>query len=1100
MLYYFFMSFKSAYFIILVYILFFTSCRNQEKKESHLPTNTLFHLLDSSSTGIHFTNTVTDTKDFNILSYRNFYNGGGVAVGDINNDSLPDLFFTLNTASEKLYLNKGNLKFEDISKSAGIEGKDSWTTGVAMADINGDGWQDIYVCYSGDEAGKNRENELFINQKNNTFVERAKEYGLNDKGFTTHAAFFDYDRDGDLDCFMLNNSFKDIRKFDARTDSREKRDSLGGQRLYKNENGKFKDVSEEAGIYGSKIGFGLGVSISDLNEDGWPDMYISNDFFERDYLYINQGNGKFNEELPAHMPHTSMFSMGSDIGDIDNDGRPDIFSTDMLPDDMRRVKLLSRFDEFNTETMRFASNFHNQYMQNCLQWNRGNMKFSEIACLTGVEATDWSWGALILDVNNDGRQDLFVSNGIYKDITNMDFSDFLADKANVDKVVLEKGSFDFRDFLPFIPSNPIPNQLFINRGNLEFDDQAGTLGVGQPSFSNGAAYGDLDKDGDLELIMNNINSAPFIYENTSKSNYISFSLQITTGNTSAIGSKVKVYTNENKQVKELFTNRGFQSTVDTKIIFGLGNQSSVDSVHIVWPDNTSIKINNPGINQNHLVIYTSSLTKKNTAQSASNIQKAENLIVGNGKHKEDNYIDFHAERLIPNMLSTQGPHIAVGDINGDALDDLIMSGAKNDYTKVYIQHKSGKLIESYQRELAADSIFEDTDLLLYDHDGDADLDVLIGSGGNEYPEGTEALSARLYLNDGKGNFTGNPVLSPAVNTNVSCLRLREAINTPTLLFIGGRSVSRKYGLNPSSYLMMNISGRWTDITPDFMKRIGMVTDAAWTDYNKDGKMDLILVGEWMPVTFIKNDGKKLVPDFEVKNSSGWWNTICKTDINSDGFEDYILGNAGLNTRFEASVDHMLQLDINDFDKNQTIDPIISMYNKTDGKSYPFNSRIEMVTQMPSLKKSILKYQDYASRSYEDLFSSEQRKNGVHKEIKTLESSYILNEKGIQFTMKSLPRTCQVSPIYSIHTLAKPNEYFLNGNFYRAKPELGRYDASYGCLLQFDTMSQQFKTIENSRTGLYIEGEVRDVQAIQIGKQNYMVIACNNSHLQFYKTD
>jgi hypothetical protein len=692
----------------------------------------LFNNLDSNATGIYFRNDVTDTKDFNILNYRNFYNGGGVGIGDVNNDGLDDVFFTCNTCPEKLYLNEGNLKFKDISKSAGIEGKDSWTTGVAMADVNGDGWLDIYVCYSGDQVGKNRENELFINQQNNTFKEEAVRYGLNDRGLTTHAAFFDYDLDGDLDCFMLNNSFKDIRKFDAQTDARELRDSLGGQRFYRNDNGKFKDISEAAHVYGSKIGFGLGISIGDLNVDGYPDMYISNDFFERDYLYINNRNGSFIESLPESMGHTSQFSMGSDIGDIDNDGLPDIFSTDMLPNDLRRIKVLSKFNEFNTEAMRVASNFHNQYMQNCLQWNRGHLKFSEIACMSGIEATDWSWGALIFDMDNDGFQDIFVSNGIYKDITNMDFSDFLADKTNVDKVILSKGEFDFRDFLKFIPSTPLSNQAFINHGNLSFTEHGAQLGLGKPSFSNGSAYGDLDNDGDYDLIINNINSIASVFQNTSKNDFVSITLEGKGQNTSALGSRIEVKSNNKTQTRELYINRGFQSSTDRNMIFGLGKNDSLLFISIHWPDGLVSNISNPVKNYKYIIAY-DSITKFKTNQipDASRLPRlelAENIFIGNTRHKENNFIDFHSERLIPNMLSAEGPKIAIGDINGDGLQDVIVGGAKNDYTKLFVQNNLGKLIEKKDHELLVDSMFEDTDIALYDHDKDGDLDLLIGSG------------------------------------------------------------------------------------------------------------------------------------------------------------------------------------------------------------------------------------------------------------------------------------------------------------------------------------------------------------------------------------
>jgi enediyne biosynthesis protein E4 len=1097
------MQIPSEHHYLVFILLLFISCRAEqtETKPKSSGNNTQFILKSKEETKIGFANTVTDTKDFNILNYRNFYNGGGVAIGDINNDNLSDLFFTCNTCPEKLYLNKGNFQFEDISASAGIEGKDAWTTGVAMADVNGDGWLDIYVCYSGDQAGKSRENELFINQKNNTFKEEAAIYGLNDRGLTTHAAFFDYDLDGDLDCFMLNNSFKDIRKFDARTDSREIRDSLGGQRLYKNENGFFKDISIQANVYGSKIGFGLGISISDLNDDGYPDMYVSNDFFERDYLYINDKKGAFKEILPESIGHTSQFSMGSDIGDIDNDGRPDIFSTDMLPFDMKRTKVLSKFNEFNTESMRLASNLHNQYMQNCLQWNRGNLKFSEIACMAGVEATDWSWGALLFDMDNDGLQDIFVSNGIYKDITNMDFSDFLADKTNVDKVILAKGEFDFRDFLKFIPSTPLSNHAYLNEGNLKFKESAISLGLGEPSFSNGAAYGDLDNDGDYDLIVNNINAEASVYQNQSANDYISIELKGKNQNTFAIGAKVQVISNAYTQTKEVFINRGFQSSTDNKLIFGLKKNDVIKEIKIYWPDHMYSILSDPNKNRAYKIdqdsIKSLPVNPPLNQKPDSFLEKVDNIFVGNTRHREDNYIDFHAERLIPNMLSNQGPAVAVGDLNGDKLDDVLIGGAKGDYTKMFLQNAQGRLIEKKDRELMNDSIFEDTDLALYDHDADGSLDLLISSGGNEYPEGSEGLATRLYFNDGKANFLPMPMLSPPAHINTSCVRIRSLENGPTLLFLGGRSITKNYGLNPASYVMMNIAGKWTDITPEFLKRIGMVTDALWTDYNKDGYVDLIVVGEWMPITFIKNNGKSLEMDAQQPNSSGWWNSISEEDFNNDGFKDYIVGNWGLNSKFRASPEHPILMYVSDFDRNQQLDPIICLFNPVDNKTYPYSSRIDMITQMPVLKKDNLKYSEYAAKSFDQLFTEEQRKNAMTKSVNTLENCVLINDQGKSFRLETLPRQTQIAPIYASIDLGG-NNYWVAGNFYKSKPEIGRMDASYGHLLHYNQSDSKFELIDNNISGIYLTGEVRDIKPITIKGQKHIIVAYNDAPVSVYK--
>jgi hypothetical protein len=685
---------------IAILVLTSTSCKSKTEDAYKPPADPLFVPVNSKETGLNFINAVEDSTDYNILTYRNFYNGGGVAIGDINNDGLPDIFLTANLGESKLYLNKGNLKFQDITNTSGITSKRGWRTGVTMADVNADGLLDIYICNSGDIKGANRENELYINNGNLSFSEKAKEFGLNDPGFTTHVSFFDYDIDGDLDCYVLNNSFVDVRKFDIEA-VRKVRDSLGGHKLLQNENGRFIDVSEKAGIAGVKIAYGLGVSVSDLNGDMYPDIYVSNDFYEKDYLYINQKNGTFKDELPERIGHISSSSMGADVADINNDGYLDIVTTDMLPENEYRQRTMTRFEEYNIENMKYRSSFHYQLVQNTLQLNHGDGTFKEIAFLSGIAATDWSWGALFLDFDNDGWNDIFISNGIYRDISDMDFSEFLASKANVEKVVNEKGRFDFRDFLPYIPSQKLSNYGYINQRNLTFKNQSYQLGLAKPSFSNGVAYGDLDNDGDLDMVVNNLNDFCSVYRNeASKKSGNHYLTVIANGkfpNKFGVGAWVNVYAGGTTQVKQLFPVRSFQSCMDTKLVFGLGKISKVDSLVIVWPDLS--KQTRYNIDANTRIILDQSQANERFSPSFSKrtfFVAANHQLPVEALHKENQFVDFDVERLLPHMLSTEGPHLAVADVNADGRQDFFVGGASGDEGKLFLQQTDGNFLQSKQ--------------------------------------------------------------------------------------------------------------------------------------------------------------------------------------------------------------------------------------------------------------------------------------------------------------------------------------------------------------------------------------------------------------------
>lgn len=1103
---------KSLWLLCCLFV--FVSCTKTE--------DTLFESLPSSETGIDFINRSLEKENFNIFSYRNFYNGGGVAIGDVNNDGLSDIFVTSNFEDNKLYLNKGNFKFEDISKKSGIIGKKFWSTGVTFADVNGDGLMDIYVCNSG--SRDQRGNQLYLNQgvKNGipNFKEIAKEAGLEDGGFSTHAAFFDYDRDGDLDMYLLNNSFTPIDKL-GYMNLRNERDKFGGDKLFRNDssddkNIKFTDVSAEAGIYGSLIGFGLGITIGDVNNDNWPDIYISNDFYERDYLYINQKNGTFKEDLEAQMPHISLSSMGADIADINNDGNLDIFVTDMLPGDDRRLKTTSTFEGYNLTDLKLRQGFWHQYMRNNLHLNNGDGTFSEIGQFSGVHATDWSWGALIFDMDNDGLKDLFVANGIAKDLTDQDFVEFLGDR-NTMQQMLEGKKFNAQEMIDKISSVPIPNYAYRNTGNLKFTNEAKNWGLEGPGFSNGSAYGDLDNDGDLDLIVNNVNAPLSVFKNKTnektKNHFLSVNLKGYAKNLSGIGTKVMLYQGGSMKVLQQMPNRGFQSSCDLKMVFGLGENSKIDSIKVIWADDKMQVLKSVKADQQLTVEYkNANQVFKQTIQTPSLLFNdiTENSL--NYLHQEGNFADYARDVLLKQKYSTQGPAMAVGDVNGDGLEDIYLGGAAGQTKQLFIQQANKKFTFSNQPDFSYDTSTENTDALFFDADKDGDLDLFVVTGSNEFQEDAPELHDLLYINDGKGNLKRDTRF-PVINENGSCVAAADFDKDGDLdLFVGTRMISSKYGLNPTSDLYVN------DGTGGFKKQtnryitdlnsLGMITDAEWADVDKDGYQDLILTQDWGEIVILKNEkGRKLTQGSKIKDSEGIWNCIKPVDIDKDGDIDFIAGNMGENTKLKASAEIPAYLHVNDFDKNGIYEQIISCVTE-DGKTYPMVLKAELQRAVPSIKQKYVKYTDYANKTIEEIFSEEQMKDCVIKTVKTTQSALLINDGKGNFTLQALPAEAQFSTLNAIETgdFNKDGilDVLLAGNFYDVLPEWGKFDANYGLLLEGKGKDKEgkilFKSLKPAESGFRTHGQVRKMSKVKSGNnQDVIVLAKNNEKAQVFIT-
>jgi hypothetical protein len=1076
------------------------------------PAPALFEVLDHTATGLNFSNTLHPTRSFNVFDYMYFYNGGGVGAGDFNGDGKIDLFFAANQEKSRLYLNTGDLHFKDVTDSAGIPQDGGWSTGVSIVDINNDGLLDIYICRVGELGGlPTSHNQLLVCQGIGpngipTYKDEAKEYGLDFSGFSTQAVFFDYDGDGDLDMYLLNHTLRQNGTYGPRKERLAATNPYSGDRLYRNDgNGKFTDVTTPSGIHSSVIGYGLGITVSDLDLDGYPDIYVGNDFHENDYLYINQHNGQFKDELTDRLMHTSQYSMGVDIADANNDGFPEIISMDMLPYDPYILKRSEGEDTWDIFNMKIGYGYNYQYTRNNLQLNRRDGHFSEIGLYAGVAATDWSWSPLWIDFDNDGLKDLFISNGIPKRLNDIDYINFISNQELQDKM-RGGGGLDDKDMdlINKFPEIKLPSKFFRNTGDMKFADQQDRIEGSRPTYSNGAVYADLDGDGDLDLVVNNIDDAALVYRNTSndhtKKPWIDIRLKGSEKNINALGAKVILFTNGGIRTYEKYPVHGFMSSMETPVHIGL-DHTTPDSVFLVWPDNTFQRIHwNKGDSLLNIT-WTKGLPAfdytwltghwKNPTRPVTDITTATGLL---HRHEENDFHEFDREPLIPHMLSTEGPALAVGDMNKDGLQDVFIGSSKWKKSVVFLQQPSGKFIRSPQPALDADSTYEDVDAFWADVDHDGNTDLVVASGGNEFYGQDTILTPRIYLGDGKGHLRKKEDAFSNLFINASCILPVEIDGDGnTDLFLGARSVPFNYGTPPRSCLLRNDGkGHFTDVTDKYAKGlsdVGFVTRALWFDLDKDGKKDLVLTLEWGGIVAFMNHGNSFTKKI-LTDKKGWWNFILPIDLDNNGHTDLIAGNLGQNSRLRASEEEPLRLYYYDFDGNGKKEQILTYY--LNGKELPFANKHELETQIPMLKKKFLYAGDFAKASLTDLFSKESLQKADTLTANYLSNAVLTNDGHENFTVNALPWQAQLSS-YRDAVVVDANgddlpDILLVGNYYENNIQMGRYDADYGTLL-LNKGKGRFTPCPLN--GLDIKGQVRHIQPIRIGGKDAFILVRNN---------
>jgi len=1081
--------------VFLIFILLF-SCTKESK---NIPT--LFQLLSAEETGIEFRNDLNYTEQVNPYTFRNFYNGAGVALGDINNDGLLDIFFAGNQTSNKLYLNEGNLKFKDITQEAGLNSSGSWSTGVSMADVNNDGLVDIFVCKSGPQEGDKRHNELFINQGNSTFEEQSESYGLADIGLSQHAVFFDFDKDGDLDMYLLSNSGRSVGIYDLRLGQREQRDPEGGNKLYRNDEGRFTDISEEAGIYGSAIGYGLGVTVADLNEDSWPDLYVSNDFFERDYLYLNNQDGTFAEVLPELLPEISMGSMGADVADLDNDTRPDIFVTEMLPASMERVKTKTPFEDWDKAQANRKAGYHNQFTRNTLQRNLGfqpgtNLPvFAEVSRQANVHATDWSWGALIFDADNDGLKDIFVANGIVKDLTDFDYVDFYVNnQENIQE--FRKDSVLLTKMIDEFPSSPQQNYWFKNYGNWKFENESATQGLDQLTFSTGSVYGDLDNDGDLDLIVNNLNERAFVYQNLAIEHKLGNYLKVDLGN--SFGAKVICFSGEERFFQEFQPVKGYLSSVDQTLHFGLGKIEKLDSIHVIWPDDQLTTLINVPVNQKIKPEKATSLPRFKSKEIAFIPFHKADLNLPFAVSQSD-FTDFDRDRLRFWMISDEGPKVAKGDVNADGLEDLFIPGAMGMASALWVQSSDGKFRATNTALFEKEKRAEDVAGYFQDLNGDGHQDLIVASGSIEFPVYDLAYQDRIYINDGLGNF--KQIISPFPSTPTAFILTEDLDQDGDLdLAIGDRSIPFAYGVPVGISFWENDGKANFSAFPnqfgETLKSIGMLTSGSFADLDEDGNIELILAGEWTSILIYSLQNgvfKNRSVEFGLSNSTGLWNTLLVDDLNGDGKPDILAGNRGLNSRLTTSPSAELRMLVNDFDQNGAIEQIL--VNQESSGATPWVMKNTLLKQIPSLRKQLLTYASYQNKTLESLFPESVLSKSVTLRAETLATKLWLNSGNGKFIEAALPAEIQQAPIYAVEKISSPSgkiQLVLGGNQSRIKPELGSQLGSYGWLLELQS-DGTWKALLPEQSGLYIPGEIRDFQKLIINSKPYLLAIRTNEN-------